>query len=502
MGRTVRLRDELPHRLSVPHASGVTGTREIHDRAQRSLWLVLSRQALVALLSFGSGVVLARTLSPADFGIFAIATFVVVFVGMIADLGLHAALIQRPGDLSTHDLRAAFTVQQIAATVSIALLWPAAAFLPAIYPSASPELVGLVRLMSADLYLLAWCRPSEAILERSLRYERLVPIDVAGASVYGVAAIALALGGAGVWSFGIAWVASTVTRLVLVFRAAPWSVGFAWDRDVARAVLRIGAPLQLSRVVAQAQYWVTPTVVAATIGPSAAGLLQWAAGNGRKPLDVLEYLARVSLPHFSRLQHDEDEVGRTLARYVTGFGLVSALWLAVLVVAGRDLVHVIYTDRWLPALPAMIMFAGVALLVSVRAIVTTALVGLGRTALITRMTIWSAVITIVASVALVPVIGMLGVPLGQFLGAAIAVPFLLSGLGAQAAVGVRRAGFASFLPTTVAVTAGLLVRYTSLAPAPRAAATVLAMTVTFGASARLLGPSWLRTLGSRGQSRW
>src|SRR5688572_16914212 len=125
-----------------PQDSRVPATREVHERAQRSLWLVLSRQVLVALLTFASGIVLARTLAPADFGVFAIATFVVVFVGMIADLGLHAALIQRSTDLSTHDLRAAFTVQQMAATVAIALLWPAAAWLPAIYPQASPELVG------------------------------------------------------------------------------------------------------------------------------------------------------------------------------------------------------------------------------------------------------------------------------------------------------------------------------------------------------------------------
>src|SRR5688572_4757257 len=192
-----------------PQDSHVPATREIHQRAQRSLWLVLSRQALVALLMFASGIVLARTLAPADFGLFAIAMFVVVFIGMIADLGLHAALIQRSADLSTHDLRAAFTAQQLAATVAIVLLWPAAAWLPSIYPKASPELVGLVRLMSADLYLLSWCRPSEAILERSLRYDRLVPIDVAGASIYGLTGIVLALNGGGVWSFGIAWVAST-----------------------------------------------------------------------------------------------------------------------------------------------------------------------------------------------------------------------------------------------------------------------------------------------------
>jgi teichuronic acid exporter len=449
---------------------------------------------LVGLVTFGSGVVLARTLSPADFGSFAIATFVVVFVGMISDLGLHAALIQRSAELSAYEIRAAFTAQQVAATVAIALLWPAAALLPMVYPDASRDLVWLVRLMSADLYVLSWCRPSEALLERSLRYDRLAPIDVAVTSVYGVVAIALALGGAGVWSFGIAWVASTVTRLVLVYRAAPWPVGVAWDIDAARAIIRVGAPLQLSRVVAQAQYWVTPTVVAATIGPAAAGLLQWAAGNGRKPLDVLEYLARVSLPHFSRLQHDEREVTRTLTRYVTGFVLVSALWLAVLAVAGRELVRLLYTERWLPAVPAMVLFAAVALVVSVRVVVTTALAGLGRTRLVARVTIGSAVATIVASVALLPAIGMLGVPLGQLLGAVVAVPFLVAGLGVDAMASVRRAAAGAIVPATASVAVGLTVSYAPVSPPVRGVLVALAMTATFVLAAWRLGSESLRIL--------
>lgn len=453
----------------------------------------MSRQVLVALVTFGSGVVLARTLSPADFGVFAIATFVVVFAGLIADLGLHSALIQR-ASLSTHELRAAFTAQQVAAATAFALLWPAAALLPRIYSDAAPELVGLVRLMSADLFLLSWCRPSEALLERSLRYDRLVPIDVAGATMYGAMAIVLALSGAGVWSFGIAWVASTVTRLVLVYRAAPWPIGLVWDPTAARGILRIGAPLQLSRVVAQAQYWVTPTVVAATIGPAAAGLLQWAAGNGRKPLDALEYLARVSLPHFSRLQHDEREVERTLTRYVTGFVLVSSLWLAVLAVAGRDLVHFIYTDRWLPALPAMILFAAVALLVSVRVIVTTALAGMGRTMLVGRMTMWGALATIVASIALVPAIGMLGVPLGQLAGAAVVLPALVAGLGPNAMSSVRRASAAALLPTSLAIGVGIAVRFLPLSAAARGILTAVAMAVAFTAATWTMGPRWIRDL--------
>ena len=475
-------------------AESRAATHEVHKRAGRSLWLMSSGQVIVALLGFASGIVLARRLSPADFGLFAISTFVVVLVGMIADLGLHAALIQRRADLTTHDLRAAFTVQQLAATVAFALVWPAASLLAVIYPNTSPDLVVLVRIMSADLYLLSWCRPSEALLERALRYDRLVPIDIAGASVYAVVAIILASSGVGVLSFGFAWIASTVSRLLLVFRAAPWSVGFAWDRKVAGSVLRVGLPLQASRVVAQAQYWVTPTVVAATIGPAAAGLLQWAAGNGRKPLDVLEYLARVSLPHFARLQHTEREVEVTLARYVTGFVLVSAFWLAVLGVAGRDLVRLVYTDRWVPGVPAMILFAAVGVLVSIRVVVTTALAGLGRTMLIGRVAFGSALATIAASVAFVPSLGALGVPLGQLAGAVVALPFLVGGLGPPAPASVVRAAAATVVPVTLAVIAGVTASVTLPISSARGVITALLMTVVFAAAVWLAGPRWLRTL--------
>jgi PST family polysaccharide transporter len=485
-------RDSLDCQGNPRYDLRVIETADVHQRARRSLWLASGGQVLVALLSFASGVVLARRLATDDFGLFAISTFVVVFVGMIADLGLHAALIQRQTELTTHDLRAAFTVQQLTAVAAFAILWPATSLLPRVYPAASRELVTLVHIMSADVFLLSWCRPSEALLERSLRYDRLVPIDVAVTTVYAVLAIVLALSGVGVLSVGIAWVASTAARLVLVARAAPWSVGFAWDTTVARSVLRIGVPLQLSRVVAQAQYWVTPTIVAATLGPSAAGLLQWAAGNGRKPLDVLEYLARISLPHFSRLQHEAREVEETLSRYLTGFLLVSCLWLALLAVAGNDVVRLVYTERWVPAVLPLVLFAAVGLFVAARLIVTTALAGGGRTALIGRVAVASAIATIIASIVLVRALGVIGVPLGQLVGAAVALPFLIAGLGGDAAHIVLRAAKPTLLPTGVAVAAGLGANTLPFDAAVRGIVASLVMLAAYSATLWMTGPRWLR----------
>ncbi len=482
--------------------------REIHRRARRSLWLVLSRQVLVTLVTFASGIVLARTLAPADFGLFAICYFIVTFLAMVSDLGLHAALVQREEAPTERDIQTMFTIQQVATTVVFALLWLTAAGLPAIYPKAGPDLVHLVRLLSFELYIISWSRPSEALIERSLRYARLVPIDVIGSAVYGTVAVTMALTGYGVWSFAVAFLSATITRVALVYRAAPWKIRFAFEPSTAVALLSRGVPLQIGRVVAQAQYWVTPTLVAGLIGPAAVGLLQWAAGNGRKPLDIIEYFARVSLPHFSRLQHDEAEVARILSRYVSVFVLICGFWLTVLAVAGRDLVLFVYTERWLAAVPAMVLFAVVGLLVAVRVVVSAALTGLGRTMVIARVGVATTIATIVVSIPLVLWVGPIGVPLGQLAGAAGVLPFLLAGLGTGSLALVVKSAATAVLPMAGAIAAGVVTQMpaaqslilstlaptllSALLPAFRGLFTAGVMTLVYAAVVWLTGPRWLR----------
>jgi O-antigen/teichoic acid export membrane protein len=199
------------------------------------------------------------------------------------------------------------------------------------------------------------------------------------------------------------------------------------------------------------------------------------------------------------LQHDAREVAETLSRYLTGFILASALWLVVLAVAGADIVRWIYTDRWLPAVPAMILFAAVGVLASTRLIVTTALAGIGRTALIGRVAIGSAVATIVASVVFVRAFGEIGVPLGQLAGAAAALPFLVAGLGSGAGALVLRAVRIAVVPVAVAVVSGLATVSLPLAPPARGVLASLVMVVSFVTAMWLTGPRWLRSVPMRRQ---
>src|SRR5437879_3062865 len=99
---------------------------EVHAQARRGIQLLMARQVFLQIFNFAGGVVLARTLDPAHFGLFAIAAFLVEFCALVADCGLAASFIQRGEAPAERELQVAFTLQQAVVTALVAGLWLAA----------------------------------------------------------------------------------------------------------------------------------------------------------------------------------------------------------------------------------------------------------------------------------------------------------------------------------------------------------------------------------------
>ncbi|HUF70193.1 MAG TPA: oligosaccharide flippase family protein [Longimicrobiales bacterium] len=467
--------------------------RELHERARRGIRLLVGRQAATQLLSLAGGIVVARTLGPAPIGVFGIAVFLVTALSLLADMGLRTALIQHAAPPTELQLATCFTLQQLVVTGLAILLFAGAPAIATMYPAAPPELVWLIRLLALDLYLRSWRALSEVRLERDLRYRELALADLVGSAAYQVVAVGLVLSGWGVRSLGVALLAGSLLRAGLLFRAAPWPVRFELHPATLRALLRAGLPLQVNRIVMVAPAWVTPTLVAGLLGPQAAGLLVWASTLGRKPLEVLENVVRVSLPQFARLQNDVVEVERVLGRYAAASLLVCGLWFSVLATAGHDLVALVYTERWLPAMPALLLYAGTGLLASVRWLANAAIVGVGRARFAARVSASSAGVAIALSVILVLKIGFLGVPIGQLAGIAIATPWLLRGLRPGTPALVLRAALPVLVPVASALAAGALARLLPLPPAPRGLLTAGVAAATYVATTWWTGGQWLRS---------
>ncbi len=468
--------------------------QDLNQRARRGIRVLLLRQGLLQLMALGGGIVVARRLGPGPLGVFGIVVFVANVGGLLAEFGLKTALVRRADPVTDRELVTSVTLRHILVTVIVGALLVGAPSLAALYPRVPPDLAWLLRLIAVDLYFRAWRATSEVQLERALRFEALAFADVVATVGYQVVSVGLVLAGWGVE--GLVWgvLVGDVLRVVLLYRASPWPIRLALDPGITRELLQFGGSVQASQLISQAPAWVTPTLVAGLVGPEAVGLLNWAAWIGRKPLEVLESVVRVSVSHFARLQDDVAAMEHVLGRYVVASLLACGLWVAVLCVAGNDLVRLIYSERWVPGMPALLIFAAATMLATVRWIASSALVGLGRMRFTAQVMTVTSLLAVGSSVLLVLWLGVLGVPLGQLVGMAVSAPWLLAGLRPGTSARVLRQASRVFIPMGTSMAAGAVAALLPVEPAARGVITAGVVTVVYCGVAWRLGADWLRAI--------
>jgi PST family polysaccharide transporter len=180
-------------------------------------WQIAS-SVLQIVLVFPTGILLARLLLPADFGLAALSLIVVGFVSLASDLGLGSAIIQRR-ELTDRHLRVALTGSFLLG-LSIAGVVAFAAPLVGRF-ARNPELVALLRLHSLVFIPTGYDTVARSLLRRRLDFRRLYAIDIASYAVGGaLVSIGAVLAGLGVWSLVLGNLAQVAISSMLSVKAA------------------------------------------------------------------------------------------------------------------------------------------------------------------------------------------------------------------------------------------------------------------------------------------
>jgi teichuronic acid exporter len=430
---------------------------ELNSRAKHGIKTMMSRQMLTQVFTFGAGVVLARHLLPAEFGLYAIATFIVNTLAQFGSFGLAASLVQRREEIQDRDLAVAFTLQQALVVIVVAISLVFSPYIKRLYPHAPPGLDWLIRAISLNLFLVAWKTMSELQLERKLAFKTIARIEIAETLVFQALAVVLVLCGLGVWSLVIALIAKGIVGASSAYWAAPWRVRLAYDKAVARRIFRYGIPYQAQSLMNSVSSWIIPLVVGTLIGSQAVGLLSWASSNGKKPLLLVDAVMRVSFPHFARLQDDPKEVERVMSFYLMWLLIPAALWFTVLCACATSMVPFVYTSKWSPAVPALLLCALAVPLDCVSWLVAQSQSALGHVNLTLRLVVVRSIMSVVLGTVLILWFGFLGVPISYLIVFTICTPLAFSGFGKGAVLRVLLPQWWIIVPTS----AGCVVGYAS-----------------------------------------
>jgi O-antigen/teichoic acid export membrane protein len=295
--------------------------------------------------SFVMGLILARLLLPADFGIYAIALAATQFVMVVKDVGVMSAVVQWRGKLE--DIApTATTLTLISATALYGVFWVGAPYFSRL--AGSEEAAPVVRILTAIILVEAITAVRSAALLRRFHTGKNAKAVLAGFAVNAPVAITLAANGAGPYSFAWGQVAGAVVTGVFMMGYArlPYRLGF--DREIATRLLRFGIPSAIGIALEITLLNVGYIIVGFIMGPNWLGFYLLAFNvSSWVPGMIGSAIRMVSIAGFSRLaEHDEESLSLGVQKTVP---LLVATVLPLAIVLGvlaHPIIILLYGEKW------------------------------------------------------------------------------------------------------------------------------------------------------------
>lgn len=333
---------------------------QLGTRAARGAAVTFAGTAARILIQVASVVVLARLLSPADYGLMAMGLVMVGIGEIFRDLGLSTAAIQA-AHFSREQRDNLFWLNAVVG-LGLAVLAVFAAPLIAMFFS-TPALTPLARALAVTFLLNGIAAQYRAGLNRAMKFGALAGADLIGAAVGLAVGIGFALIDAGAWSLVAQQLAQAFVVLVMLVVWGRWI-----PRRPRRGVdltpfLRFGWHLMGSQIVGYLGNNLDSITIGLRLGPVPLGIYNRAFQLLMTPLDQLRTpTTTVALPVLSGLQRDTARANGFIARGQIALGYTIVPGLALGVGAALPMVHLFLGDKWLQVAPifALLAIAGIA----------------------------------------------------------------------------------------------------------------------------------------------
>lgn len=348
-------------------------------------------RVLVQVLQVAATAVLARLLSPGDYGLAAIVAVVTGFAAIMVDLGIGSSVIQRR-ELDARFLSTAFwmnlAVALTMAGVVCALAVPTARFFD------QPQLVGLVLLSSLTL-VLSLHAVHVAVLQRVLAFPLLGRMTVVTSVVGMVVAVSAAAAGMGAVSLVLGPVAERLTSVVQVWSRVRWWPRARPSREAARDIWRFGRGLTGYNVLA---YWVGSAdrfVIGRVVSVPDLGYYNRASNLMMLPIhQTARTLSSVFYPALAAMASDRRRLQDAWLRLVRASWLVGIPVGVGLALAAPALVRTLYGSGWGPVVPILVVLSTGVPFLLLGSTFNPVYQALGRTGLQFRLGLVNAVIAL------------------------------------------------------------------------------------------------------------
>jgi PST family polysaccharide transporter len=343
-------KSQLQDALSTEHLH-----TDLKGRSVRGGVLTLTSQGSQFMIQSISTVVLARLLTPADFGLVAMVTAIIQLAISFADFGLSEATIQR--DEISHDQVS--TLFWINVAIGFALMLVTIALAPLlVWFYKEPRLKDIAFALSL-LFLINGLRVQhEALLKRRMRFSSLAIRDVFCLAVAVPVAIIMARRGAGYWALVVLPLTATFGQMAISWLMVGWMPGLPRRAAKVGSLVVFGGNVAASYVIMSVNRSVDMVLIGWYWGAGPLGLYSRAYNLLMLPVRQVNAPATsIAVPTFSRLQNDPERYTRYFLRAANLTMWIATPIFGFLFVAAEPVIILVLGNKWREAAPVFQILA-------------------------------------------------------------------------------------------------------------------------------------------------
>lgn len=296
------------------------------------------------VISFALGLILARLLVPAEFGMVATIQIFTSLAGFVAGGGMGQAIV-RAKEASKRDYDLLFTLQFLIGLVIVSFFFVIAPWFGRWY--ANPMYADLLRVAALSFLVRPFFNVPSNMLHREMRFKAKTAVQLANLVVYNSIALSLAYTGHGPWSLILAGLFSSVAGALQFAWYARWRPGICFDFARAGELMRYGLLASTNNIACYVRSQLPTFILSRSMGPAGVGLYNKAESLAARPHgfitgSVYEVLFRALAKEQGNLDKSRYLFFRSLtlvAVYALPF-YVGFLWLA------KPLVVTLFGHRW------------------------------------------------------------------------------------------------------------------------------------------------------------
>jgi len=362
-----------------------------HRAAHATWWSALEITARYGV-QFVVMIVLARLLTPADFGLIAMLLVFTTFAALLVDAGFGTALVQRQ-QTTDDDETTVFLTSLCMAVVLAAILWMAAPAIAAFY--SQPTLTPLTRLLLFVLPLSALAAVPDALLTQRLDFRARANAEIIASLCSGVLAVALAWQGFGVWSLAWQAIAAIGMRALLLWLFSGWRPRGRFDTSSFRGLFRFGGYMLMANLLNTFSIRLQSLLIGRMFDSRALGYYTLAQNTEQAPAQFMSgVLNRVGLPVLSTVADQPAKLIGALRLSLRVAIFVFVPCMVGIAVVAHSLIIVLYGSRWTPAAPLLSVLAIAGMFWPLHVLNLAAIGALGRSDLVFKLEIVKRVVSI------------------------------------------------------------------------------------------------------------